>query len=334
MSANGISGLSTKEERQLAKLEYSQAKRRGQVITEGSGAWSADGIDNLNVNWYRSNNTYDITTLPDTYNGNIPGPDDNPNTGGLVPKRPWVAVSAIAEPTSIEESIDGDTLINLQIWYDGTDIYQFTPKQPADEGLITQWSDKSNQAHNANPSGGNNAKPSYESSDLQNTHEYVEFDGSDNLNINPFSNINATSSFTIFVAAKFTNASGTEYLVDTTTGDFGIYSDNGTIKLTMNGYAATTNQTVVAGEWKVHTLVYNGSAPSLLYRLNKTSAGLTTVDTVPSQTGATTVMTLGNNNAKTAGLTGAIGEVIMFDKVLNSTEYSNVENYLKTKWNI
>ena len=59
----------TKEERQVMKLEISAKKR------------TRDG---------NARDTYDITQLPDTYNGNVPGADDNPNTGGLVEGRPWV----------------------------------------------------------------------------------------------------------------------------------------------------------------------------------------------------------------------------------------------------
>lgn len=57
----------TKEQRQVRKLEIASIKR------------AADS----------KRSTYDITELPDTYNGNVPGPDDNPNVGGLTQGRPW-----------------------------------------------------------------------------------------------------------------------------------------------------------------------------------------------------------------------------------------------------
>ena len=66
---NKIARLATKELRQIAKLELSALDRAA-----SSNARS----------------TYDITQLPDTYNGNVKGADDNPNTGGLVVGRPWV----------------------------------------------------------------------------------------------------------------------------------------------------------------------------------------------------------------------------------------------------
>jgi hypothetical protein len=65
----------TKQVRQLRKLMVAQAKRKA--------------FGDTTKPYYRSKNTLDITRLPDTYNGNIPGADDNPNTGGLVEGRPW-----------------------------------------------------------------------------------------------------------------------------------------------------------------------------------------------------------------------------------------------------
>ena len=67
----------TKQERQLRKLTIAEAKRKA--------------FGDITKPYYRSNNTLDITLLPDTYNGNDPGADDNSNTGGLVVGRPWIA---------------------------------------------------------------------------------------------------------------------------------------------------------------------------------------------------------------------------------------------------
>jgi len=85
MSANGISTLATKEARQVAKLELAQAKRQGKTVAaDGTITGSVD----TTKNYYRTNNTYDITELPTQYSGNTVV--DNPNTGGLLPARPWI----------------------------------------------------------------------------------------------------------------------------------------------------------------------------------------------------------------------------------------------------
>ena len=65
----------SKQERQLRKLTIAEVKRKA--------------FGDITKPYYRANNTLDITLLPDTYNGNDPGADDNSNTGGLVEGRPW-----------------------------------------------------------------------------------------------------------------------------------------------------------------------------------------------------------------------------------------------------
>lgn len=70
MAANGISELSTKEARQIAKLNLAQTKRQ---------AVGAQG--------YRTNNVYDIDTLSAKYIGNDVATDLTP----LVDKRPWTS---------------------------------------------------------------------------------------------------------------------------------------------------------------------------------------------------------------------------------------------------
>lgn len=68
MAANGISGLATKELKQKAKLDLAASDRAAASNPRAS---------------------YDITQLPTQYDDN--DVIDNPNTGGLVEGRPWIA---------------------------------------------------------------------------------------------------------------------------------------------------------------------------------------------------------------------------------------------------
>ena len=87
MSKNGIAWLSTKEDKQKAKLAIAEAKRQGKTITEGGGTYSISGSIDPTKPGYRTNNLLDLTELPTVYSGN--NVSDNPNTGGLLPARPW-----------------------------------------------------------------------------------------------------------------------------------------------------------------------------------------------------------------------------------------------------
>ena len=84
MSANGISDLSTKELKQVAKLDIAQAKREGRVVADDG---SISGSIDSSKNYYRERNQYDLTQLPTQYDDDAVV--DNANSGGLVTGRPW-----------------------------------------------------------------------------------------------------------------------------------------------------------------------------------------------------------------------------------------------------
>ena len=336
MAANGISTLANKQLRQIAKLDLAMAKRKGQGITEGSGTWSTDGVDDDTANSYRPNNTYDITALPTNYVANTVNDIVNPD--GLLPKRPWVSVGVIAAPTSIEEAVDGGSIPDLQIWYDGADTSTYIPSA-TDEGQITQWTDKSNFAHNANPDGGA-AKPTYENTVLQGGYGYLEFDGNDILSVNPFTQLDEATGWSMFIVANATDISANGGLCATNTGDLKIRIDadgSTSFRSTGDNYAYFGTGTITDNTWHIWSLIYDGTASGnarLIGRLDKTSATLYT-GTQPAQlsTGSNT-MYLGSTNEAGYDLTGFMGEVIMFNRTLTATEYGNVENYLSNKWDL
>jgi hypothetical protein len=84
MAANGISNLSTKQAKQVAKLNLAKAKRQGRTVAVNG---TVTGIIDPTKNYYRVRNNYDITQLPTQYNGN--NTTDNTNIGGLITGRPW-----------------------------------------------------------------------------------------------------------------------------------------------------------------------------------------------------------------------------------------------------
>lgn len=87
MSANGIAHLTTRQQRQDAKLEIAEAKRQGKTVTEGGGTYSISGSVDPTAPGYRELNTLDKNLLPNPYNGNDIAPDDGATT--LTNGRPW-----------------------------------------------------------------------------------------------------------------------------------------------------------------------------------------------------------------------------------------------------
>jgi len=98
MSANGISTLLTKELRQKAKLDLAATDR------------ATDGNPRA---------TYDITQLPTQYNGNVI--IDNPNTGGLVVGRPWIATVSF----TVYEAFGTTSAISTTQYASGNKIYVY-----------------------------------------------------------------------------------------------------------------------------------------------------------------------------------------------------------------
>jgi hypothetical protein len=97
MSANGISTLATKELRQKSKLDLAAANR------------AADS---------NPRSTYDLTTLPTQYNGNVIL--DNPNAGGLVAGRPWITTQSAF---TFFEAFGTNVAISTTQYVSGNKIY-------------------------------------------------------------------------------------------------------------------------------------------------------------------------------------------------------------------
>jgi hypothetical protein len=337
MAANSISTLASKENKQTTKLLMAEAKRQGKVVAL-DGTWT--GSANSSQPWSRTLNVLDLDLLPTVFSGNSIVDNPNGDGGALTQGRPWgdVAVGVLPDPVdNPEEAVAPTTFITLQFWYDGADTDQFVPSA-TDEGQITQWTDKSVLAHNANPAGGS-AKPSYENTVPLNGYGYLEFDGNDHLTINPFTDLQSQPGFTLFIVSKFANTTGVKHLSDTDSGDLAMFADGTTMTVGMEGVTAT-----VASEantnWAIHTLAFDGSqtgnAARLVYRKDKTAKTLSFTGTVGETTNASqTVYDLGNEHGGGSnGMEGYIAEAILFKKALTSAEIQNIENYISNKWGL
>lgn len=87
MSANGISHLALKRDRQDAKLAIAEAKRQGRVVADDG---TISGPINPLAPYYRTLNTLDLSRLPTRYSpvSNSSGDVVN-NPGPNLPSRPW-----------------------------------------------------------------------------------------------------------------------------------------------------------------------------------------------------------------------------------------------------
>ena len=314
-----------KQQRQTQKLEIAQVKR------QASG-------DTSKV-YYRAGNVYDLTALPDTYNGNISGADDNPNTEGLLQGRPWTGVAAVAAPTTIAESVPAATLLELESWYDGSDGSAFIPSSPADGDTFTQWTDKSDFAHNANPYGGATTRPTLQTNEL-NGYSVVRFDGvNDGLTINPYTGLVNATAVTVFAVAKLTATAGFPKLFGQAQSFDMFYSEStNSWRFNVNGQSATSTGANDAA-WHIHTVAFDGSqvtdATRFRYRRDKSANTLSFSGTIPAQIGSTSQLDIGFHDLGTTQfMQGDLAEFLVFTKALTDVEIANVENYLSNKWGL
>lgn len=111
MSANGISHLPYKADRQAAKLELAKAKRQGYTISIDG---AIEGTPDTAKPYYRERNEYDITELPTIYTTNdndTAGVTDNPNILGLIYGRPWITAG---EPSTVVVGAESGLIITTE----------------------------------------------------------------------------------------------------------------------------------------------------------------------------------------------------------------------------
>lgn len=145
MAANGISTLSTKEDRQIAKLTLAQTKRQ---LAGTAG--------------YRALRYLDITELPTVYSGNTVV--NNPNVGGLKQGRPWRTTPLITSGlwrTTYDGYFNdggsqGDRSETAVAWFDTTNVGIIESIEVTDFSLFdgniysTQWLGFFRAPHTAN----------------------------------------------------------------------------------------------------------------------------------------------------------------------------------------
>src|SRR6056300_638449 len=300
-AGDGSDATANKEARQIAKLNKAQTRRQaggdvnqGYYVSAGSQVWAIEG-------------------------------------------RPWYATAAlVSSPLTL---VTG-AATSLQIWFDGSDVTQFQPTNPSDGDGITQWNDKSNFAHNANPKGSpaNAVRPTYQTAE-QNSLSVVEFDGTnDCLSINPVSWVRGLQNFTFFVVAKYDGTGSTRFLSTTDTDDIVIKNTGTEITVGMAGATAVTSSLALDTGYHIHTLVFDGTLSGdsnrLKYRYDGTQKSLAFTGTVGTAIdNAVDKFLLGCGDG-TGYFDGQIAEVIAFQQTLDTTDLSDIESYLTTRWGL
>lgn len=320
MAANGISTLSTKEARQDAKLAIAEAKRKGRVITEGSGTWSDDGTDNENAAWYRQGNTADKTLLANPYEGDAYNADDDEATGTLVPGRPFLGSSV-----SIADSILDDAFVYLDAG--STESYP---------GTGTTWSDLSGNNFDATLVGA----PPF----VAGANAHFTLAGGDHATLPTGFSDSFASGFGLFAIWNFGTASNYERIIDLGQGS----ADDNIIvgrKQTTDTFFYQLYNGATGGTFvEVDNAIQNSSFASYGVSINGTDGRLyVNGELEGTETGYTEVPTnvsrdsnfIGKSNWGSDGVaTGAMGVVLIFRRALTADEMASLHNSFAARYGL
>lgn len=225
---------------------------------------------------------------------------------------------------------------SLKLWLDASDLSTITESS----GFVSQWNDKSGNNYNATQGTGS-LQPVYTASS-QNGKAGIAFDATDDYMANGYApNWNAID-FTIFTVAKMTDAGNTaKGILSNRFGagaanwfavgrsDFGAGASTLCMEVGPAGaleYVTTGVEPIGAGA-QICT-AQKSSGNGIIYLNNELKD---TVDTSGSNYGnATNELRIGN--WLTLGWGGLIYEVLLYERVLSTSEITRVNTYLSNKW--
>lgn len=211
---------------------------------------------------------------------------------------------------------------------------------------ISTWKDVYLASHDANKGGGSSVKPVWVSG-AQNNLGIVRFNAanSQSLNINPVNSpapgLQGITGYSLHIVAKFTSVTNgvIRPLCASNTGGFKIFHDGTNLSCTTSGGTGVSTLTGDVNNFHIFSLLYDGTktgnANRLRFRYDRNEQilnfGATTVGATTNA--SATYFYLGEDGAGNY-LYGDIGELILYSRVLSSTELVSVERYLKNKWAI
>ena len=311
MAANGISTLSTKEARQLAKLELAADNR------------AADG--NARV-------VYDISELPTKYVGNTVY--DNVNEGGLVQGRPWAT-------TETPNSISG-----LRFWIDTATTSTLNGGTYTDGAALTAWTERKQNAPYVNPAANRRGTIQSGAGDLQNGYPVVrhafpiagDWDQAEWTSVSGFAN---ATGYTMVCVAKLTSnalaASNHILRIRNTSGTYSssFYYSTGNSRFEFvapSGSTTFDSNIDPNGTWKIVTVRYDSTAVlanRVTFRWAKTP-----VSFIGSTSSGALAADAGSNVMVGFFWDADFGEMMVYNTALTDAQIIALEDYLSSKWGV
>lgn len=219
---------------------------------------------------------------------------------------------------------------DLSLWLETTQPESFIENEAVDGTLITQWFDMNKLASSKPTIISTNGRATYRLNGI-NSLPALYFNGSGWFDINFSITNNHTK--TVFAVVKNQNTAQRNYIFDNdscTQFCFIIESNSSSAGHMHNG-ASTLQGAFQLQKPYVITMIYNGANSFFRYNGVQTSAGYTGYNPMFSN------INLGASCQPWVypeAFIGFISEFIIFDRVLKSDEYLDIEKYLSSKWSI
>lgn len=310
MASNGISTLSTKELKQIAKLNLAAIDRAA--------------VGNARI-------VYDISELPTKYVGNTVY--DNLNEGGLVQGRPWATAET---PNSIS---------GLRFWIDTATTSTLNGGTYTDGAALTAWGERKQNASFVDPAANRRATIQSGAGDLKNGYPVVRFVGVsgdwDQAEWSPVSGFANATGYTMVCAAKLTsnsNASANHILrIRNTSGTYSssFYYSTGNSRFEFvapSGSTTFDNSIDPDGTWKIVTVRYDSTAliaNRVTFRWAKTPVSFT-----GSTSSGALAADAGNNIMVGFFWNADFGEMMVYNTALTDAQIIALEDYLSSKWGV
>lgn len=228
-----------------------------------------------------------------------------------------------------------DDIANLILWLDATDPAN-TGVQPANGTALSQWVDKSPEGYVALQAVG--AQQPIFTTNVQNGLPCVVFTAASSQTFLVFPNFECKAQSTMFVAVKQAAAGSNQFIMEQSpdaASNNGFWMYGGSFGACRRNTALVTASTGSAS-WLGSTFtyfysIYNGT--NLEVFLKNTLAGTGTNAGLTNNT-ITAQLNICSRATTSLFSSASVGEIIIYDAVLNASQIAAVGTYLTTKWGI
>lgn len=212
------------------------------------------------------------------------------------------------------------------LWLDGQDV-NATGSNPSDGTAIASWKDKSGNGNNYTQATGAN-QPAFLTNGI-NGKPSVYFSGSPK---GMLGSVISTNLHTVFIVCKADSVGTDQYVWFNGAGDgYGYWIDGSSKRTILLGGILgkddgnqTTNEEIISFDW-------DGSTAH--FWMNGISETIST-PTVAASAPSTRSQIGFNGGSGTGNYPGKIGEIIVYNRALTTSERQQVEAYLSNKWDI